>query len=65
MGFGKWEVLTTNARPQLTSIDPNLQQLDRTAAQPMFAALDGVGVGHGTQYLPTRLVIRGLTIARR
>ena len=65
LGFDNWEVLTTNARPQLTSIDANLQQLGRTAAQRVFAALDGVDVGHGTQYLPTRLVIRGSTIARR
>jgi LacI family transcriptional regulator len=65
MGFDNWEVLTTNARPQLTSIDANLQQLGRTAAQRVFAALDGVDVGRGTQYLPTRLVIRGSTIARR
>jgi LacI family transcriptional regulator len=65
MGFDNWEVLTTNARPQLTSIDANLQQLGRTAAQRVFAALDGVDVGHGTQYLPARLVIRGSTIARR
>jgi LacI family transcriptional regulator len=65
MGFDNWEVLTTNARPQLTSVDANLQQLGRAAAQRVFAALDGVDVGHGTQHLPTRLVIRGSTIARR
>jgi LacI family transcriptional regulator len=65
MGFDNWEVLTTNARPQLTSIDANLQQLGRLAAQRVFAALDGVDIGHGTQYQPARLVIRGSTIARR
>jgi LacI family transcriptional regulator len=65
MGFDNWQVLTTNARPELTSIDANLQQLGRTAAQRLFAALDGVDVGTGTQYLPVRLVIRGSTIARR
>ncbi|MFL6100328.1 MAG: LacI family DNA-binding transcriptional regulator [Actinomycetales bacterium] len=65
MGFDNWEVLTTNARPQLTSIDANLQQLGRTAAQRVFAALDGVDIGAGTHYLPVRLVIRGSTVARR
>jgi LacI family transcriptional regulator len=65
LGFDNWEVLTTNARPELTSIDANLQQLGRTAAQRVFAALDGVDVGSGTQYLPPRLIIRGSTIARR
>src|SRR3954469_25334458 len=65
MGFDNWEVLTTNARPQLTSIDANLQQLGRTAAQRVFAALDGVDIGSGTHYQPVRLVIRGSTVARR
>jgi LacI family transcriptional regulator len=65
MGFDNWEVLTTNARPELTSIDANLQQLGRTAAQRVFAALDGVDVGSGTHYLPGRLVIRGSTVAHR
>ncbi len=65
LGFDNWEVLTLNARPELTSIDANLQQLGRTAAQRVFAALDGVDIGSGTQYLPTRLVIRGSTVPRR
>ena len=65
MGFDNWEVLTTNSRPELTSIDANLQQLGRLAAQRVFAALDGVDVGSGTHYLPGRLVIRGSTVARR
>jgi LacI family transcriptional regulator, galactose operon repressor len=65
MGFDNWEVLTLNARPELTSIDANLQQLGRLAAQRLFAALDGVDIGTGTQALPGRLVIRGSTIARR
>lgn len=65
IGFDNWEVLTTNARPELTSVDPDLQQLGRTAAQRVFAALDGADTGTGTEYLPGRLVIRGSTVARR
>jgi LacI family transcriptional regulator len=65
MGFDNWEILTLNSRPELTSIDANLQQLGRLAAQRLFAALDGVDVGSGTQHLPGRLVIRGSTVARR
>jgi len=65
MGFDNWEVLTTNARPELTSIDANLQQLGRIAAERVFAALDGADLGSGTQYLPGRLVIRASTVARR
>ena len=65
MGFDNWEVLTTNARPELTSIDANLQHLGRTAAQRVFAALDGVDIGSGTEYVEGRLVIRGSTVPRR
>ena len=65
MGFDNWEVLTTNARPELTSIDANLQHLGRTAAQRVFAALDSGEVGSGTEYVAGRLVIRGSTVARR
>ena len=65
MGFDNWQVLTTNSRPPLTSVDANLQQLGRLAAQRVFAALDGVDVGSGTQYLPGKLVIRGSTVAHR
>lgn len=63
MGFDNWEVLTTNSRPELTSIDANLQQLGRVAAQRLFEAIAGARSSGGTEFLPTRLVIRGSTIA--
>lgn len=65
IGYDNWEVLTTNARPELTSIDANLQQLGRQAAQRVFDAIDGVDTGSGEHHLPVRLVIRGSTIRRR
>ena len=65
IGYDNWEVLSTNSRPQLTSIDANLQQLGRQAAQRVFDAIDGVDIGEGTHHLPVRLVIRGSTIPRR
>jgi LacI family transcriptional regulator len=58
-------VLTTTARPELTSIDANLQHLGRTAAQRVFAAIDGGDLGTGTRHLPVRLVIWALTVACR
>ncbi|MCM6761537.1 LacI family transcriptional regulator [Rathayibacter sp. ZW T2_19] len=64
VGFDNWLVLATNARPQLTSIDADLQELGRAAAHRVFEAIGG-SPASGTQYLPTRLVIRGSTIARR
>jgi LacI family transcriptional regulator len=65
IGYDNWEVLATNSRPELTSIDANLQQLGRHAAQRVFDAIDGVDIGDGTHHLPVRLVIRGSTIARQ
>src|SRR6478609_643313 len=65
IGYDNWEILATNSRPELTSIDANLQQLGRHAAQRVFDAIDGVDMGEGTHPLPVRLVIRGSTIARR
>lgn len=65
IGYDNWEVLATNSRPELTSIDANLQQLGRQAALCVFDAIDGVDIGAGAHHLPMRLVIRGSTIARR
>lgn len=67
IGYDNWEVLTTNARPELTSIDANLQQLGRESARALFQAM-GPNPAQGTdgvRRLPVRLVIRGSTIARR
>jgi LacI family transcriptional regulator len=64
IGYDNWEVLATNSRPELTSIDANLQQLGRTAAKRVFTALDDEQRS-GTEYQPVRLVIRGSTIPRR
>ena len=65
IGYDNWELLATNSRPELTSIDANLQQLGRQAAQRVFDAIDGVDIGKGTIRMPVRLVIRGSTIPRR
>ena len=65
VSFDNWEILATNSRPELTSIDANLQQLGRAAATRIFEAIDGVEMRSGVEYLPSRLVIRGSTIARR
>jgi len=65
IGYDNWELLAGGARPELTSIDANLQQLGRQAAQRVFDAIDGIDIGTGTHQLPVRLVIRGSTIPRR
>ena len=65
IGFDNWEILSTNSRPELTTIDANLQQLGRAAAMRIFGALDNSPSTAGVEYLPVRLVIRGSTIERR
>lgn len=60
IGFDNWSVLSTNARPPLTSIDMNLEELGRTAARALFAALDG-SARAGVEALPCRIVLRGST----
>jgi LacI family transcriptional regulator len=62
MGFDNWEVLAADARPSLTSVDMNLEEVGRAAARALFAALDG-SPRSGVESLPCRLVIRGSTVA--
>jgi LacI family transcriptional regulator len=65
IGFDNWEPIVINARPELTSVDPNLQLLGRSAARRVFAALDGEELGKGVHTQSPRLVIRGSTVRRR
>ncbi|MFB2600269.1 LacI family DNA-binding transcriptional regulator [Herbiconiux sp. P17] len=60
MGFDNWETLTLESRPQLTSVDMNLELLGRLAAQRLFAAIDGEQ-SSGVEMLPCRLVARAST----
>ena len=62
VGFDNWGVLATNARPQLTSIDMQLEQIGRLAAQRLFAAMDGQN-DSGIRSIPCRLVVRESTVA--
>ncbi|WAZ19986.1 LacI family transcriptional regulator [Streptomyces cinnabarinus] len=60
MGFDNWQVLTSGSRPLLTSVDMNLEQVGRTAAQALFGAIGGAARS-GVEALPCRLAIRGST----
>ncbi|GAB3229426.1 LacI family DNA-binding transcriptional regulator [Glycomyces halotolerans] len=60
MGFDDWEVLTTGARPPLTSVDMNLEELGRAAARALFNAIDDEP-DSGVRSMPCRVVIRGST----
>jgi LacI family transcriptional regulator len=61
VGFDNWDVLVTGSRPQLTSVDMDLENLGRTAAERLFAAMGGNNLG-GNESLPCRLVVRGSTV---
>ncbi|WP_198667759.1 LacI family DNA-binding transcriptional regulator [Glycomyces dulcitolivorans] len=60
MGFDDWKVMTTGARPQLTSVDMNLEELGRTAARALFEAIDAEH-GRGVRTVQCRVVVRGST----
>ncbi|WP_382308148.1 LacI family DNA-binding transcriptional regulator [Herbiconiux sp. UC225_62] len=60
MGFDNWETLTLESRPQLTSVDMNLEMLGRLAAQRLFSAIGGEQ-SSGIETLPCRLVARAST----
>ncbi|GAA0433695.1 LacI family transcriptional regulator [Acrocarpospora corrugata] len=60
VGYDNWEVLSEQTRPTLTTIDPDLEHLGHTAAQHLFAAIEGRATP-GIHSLPCRLVIRDST----
>lgn len=61
IGFDNWAIIATNTRPQLSSVDLQLQTLGRLAASRLFSALAGEELGHGVEALPVRLVTRAST----
>lgn len=62
VGFDNWTVMAEACRPPLTTVDMNLNQVGRTAAEVLLAAIDGK-VTHGTRLVPSRLVVRESTRA--
>lgn len=62
VGYDNWEVLSSETRPALTTVDMNLELLGRTAAQHLFAAIDGRATP-GVHRMPCDLVIRDSTAA--
>jgi LacI family transcriptional regulator len=60
IGHDNWEVLAAHARPALTSIDMNLEELGRRAAAKLFEAMEGQPA-RGVETVPCRLVLRAST----
>ncbi|WP_308250187.1 LacI family DNA-binding transcriptional regulator [Sphaerisporangium fuscum] len=63
VGYDNWEVLSAETRPALTTVDPDLERLGNTAAQHLFAAIDGRATP-GIHTMPCRLVVRDSTAPR-
>ena len=57
VGFDNWEIIATQARPPLTTVDMNLHDLGRTAAERLLAMVEGAQ-DSGVVHLPCSLVVR-------
>ncbi|SEI16768.1 MULTISPECIES: LacI family DNA-binding transcriptional regulator [unclassified Leifsonia] len=60
MGHDNWEPIATQSRPPLSTIDMNLKELGRVAAQLLFRAIEGEDVS-GLHEVPCRVVPRDST----
>jgi LacI family transcriptional regulator len=61
VGVDNWTVIAEAARPQLTTVDLELERLGRAAGQLLLGALGGRALPAGLHELPCRLVRRGST----
>jgi LacI family transcriptional regulator len=63
VGFDNWDVMVQGSRPPLTTIDPNLTMLGRTAANRLLTAIDGGELGSGLILQACDLVLRQSSLA--
>ena len=61
MGHDNWEQIATQSRPPLSTIDMNLEELGRLAAELLSASMDDAEAP-GIRSIPTRVVARNSTI---
>ena len=61
VGFDNWEVMATACRPPLTTVDPNLTEVGRVAAQKLLDAIESGHHEKGLVLLPCHLTIRQST----
>lgn len=60
-GHDNWNVIVENTRPELTSVDFQLETLGRRAAEHIVRALAGEALPQGVEKVPVRLEIREST----
>ncbi len=58
VGFDNWEIMASQARPPLTSVDMNLKELGREAGRTILALAEGKTIEPGLRKLPCQLVVR-------
>lgn len=58
IGFDNWEIVASQTRPPLTSVDMELKELGRQAGLTILALAEGRTVEPGVRTLPCRLVVR-------
>jgi LacI family transcriptional regulator len=57
VGFDNWDIVATQTRPPLTTVDMNLHDLGREAAQQLLVMIEGTAAS-GTIRLPCSLIVR-------
>ncbi|WP_250564430.1 LacI family DNA-binding transcriptional regulator [Sphaerisporangium fuscum] len=63
VGFDNWEPMARGCRPPLTTVDMNLGEIGRVAAEHLLAAIGGAPPARGVLTVPCRLVLRESTRA--
>jgi len=61
VGFDNWQPMATGCRPALTTVDPNLHEVGRVAAEQLLAAINGEPTQSGVHTVPGWLVVRAST----
>lgn len=64
MGFDNWEIIAEACRPPLTTVDMNLREVGRLAANALLEAIDG-RCQEGIRTNPCTLVVRQSTTPHR
>jgi LacI family transcriptional regulator len=60
IGFDNWEIMSAHARVPLSTVDMDLHEVGRLAAERLLQSINGVPA-HGLQYLPCQLLAREST----
>ncbi len=58
VGYDNWDIIAAATRPQLTTIDPCLEDLGRTAALRLLGMIESAEQAAGTVHIPCRLIVR-------